>query len=447
MPKAANSKKTKKNHHDPLHVQIKEDEVASKYGKVSRLGKRSKKQTLDEENDEVIFDSKTSRRIFELAKDQQDELDSLPDDGDGYHQLRSRSEDEFNEEEEDSIPEGSVGDKEYAELQIDEEDMRTFDTLMPSNAGERRTLADLIFSKLSNAEESSENLKVSRQQRSTPDPALGLNPKVVEVYTKVGIILSRYKSGALPKAFKMIPSLPQWARILALTNPTQWTPHATLAATRIFISNLKPEQARVFLEGILLERVRTNIQENHEGRKLDVQLYGALKKAIYKPGAFFKGILFPLLQGGCTLKEGAIVASVLSKVSVPVLHAAAALGRLAGLSNYSGPNSLFIRILLDKKHALPYKTLDSLVNHFIRLSNTYKAGVGESEHLPVLWHQSLLVFCQRYASDLAPDQNDALLDVVRANPHPQISPEIRRELVNAVSRSEPRSIDPDVDMI
>ena len=94
----------------------------------------------------------------------------------------------------------------------------------------------------------------------------------------------------------MIPSLPQWARILALTNPSQWTPHSTLAATRIFISNLKPEQARVFLEGVLLERVRTNIQENHDGRKLDVQLYDALKKAIYKPGAFFKGILFPLLQ-------------------------------------------------------------------------------------------------------------------------------------------------------
>jgi essential nuclear protein 1 len=117
-----------------------------------------------------------------------------------------------------------------------------------------------------------------------------------QLVPRIGIILSRYKSGPLPKAFKMIPSLPQWARVLALTNPSQWTPHSTLAATRIFISNLKPEQARVYLEGILLERVRTNIQEHHEGRKLDVQLYDALKKAIYKPGAFFKGILFPLLQ-------------------------------------------------------------------------------------------------------------------------------------------------------
>jgi essential nuclear protein 1 len=94
----------------------------------------------------------------------------------------------------------------------------------------------------------------------------------------------------------MIPALPQWARILALTNPTAWTPHATKAATRILISNLKPAQARVYLEGVLLERVRTNMQETHQGRKLDVQLFDALKKALYKPGAFFKGILFPLVQ-------------------------------------------------------------------------------------------------------------------------------------------------------
>ena len=84
------------------------------------------------------------------------------------------------------------------------------------------------------------------------------------------------------------------------------------------------------------------------------------------------------------------------------------------------------------------------------------------EKLPVLWHQSLLVFCQRcviyqlhyqlvpmcrrstssYASDLTPDQKDALLDVIRVNSHPQISPEVRRELVSSVERGAPR---PDAD--
>jgi len=99
-------------------------------------------------------------------------------------------------------------------------------------------------------------------------------------------------------------------------------------------------------------------------------------------------------------------------VKVPLLHSAAALLKLAEMDYSgvmdsvngrreanrvsSGPNSLFIRILLDKKYALPYKVVDGLVFHFIRLSNQYKPRTsGDAQYLPVLWYQSLLVFCQR----------------------------------------------------
>lgn len=154
---------------------------------------------------------------------------------------------------------------------------------------------------------------------------------------------------------------------------------------------MKPAQARVFLQGVVLDAVREDIRETG---KLSPHLYEALKRSLYKPGAFFKGIVFPMLEEGATLKEAAIVASVLAKVRVPLVHSAAALMRLANME-YSGPTSLFIRVLVDKKYALPYKVVDALVFHFIRLSNTYKAKRGESEKLPVLWHQSLLVFSQR----------------------------------------------------
>jgi essential nuclear protein 1 len=63
--------------------------------------------------------------------------------------------------------------------------------------------------------------------------------------------------------------------------------------------------------------------------------------------------------------------------------------------SYTGPNSLFIRVLLDKKYALPYKVVDALVFHYIRLANSSRSKDGEDK-LPVLWHQSLLVFVQRY---------------------------------------------------
>jgi len=53
----------------------------------------------------------------------------------------------------------------------------------------------------------------------------------------------------------------------------------------------------------------------------------------------------------------------------------------------------------------------------------------------------------RYSPDLTPDQKDALLDVIRVNPHPQIGPEVRRELINSVARGEPRpDATQDVDM-
>ena len=38
----------------------------------------------------------------------------------------------------------------------------------------------------------------------------GLDPKVMEVYTAVGKILSRYSAGKIPKAFKVVPTLKNW---------------------------------------------------------------------------------------------------------------------------------------------------------------------------------------------------------------------------------------------
>ncbi|MGG6499158.1 UNVERIFIED_CONTAM: bystin family protein, partial [Bacteroidetes bacterium 56_B9] len=48
------------------------------------------------------------------------------------------------------------------------------------------------------------------------------------------------------------------------------------------------------MEGVLLEKCRENMRDN--GGKLSVHLYEALKKGLYKPAAFFKGILFPLCE-------------------------------------------------------------------------------------------------------------------------------------------------------
>jgi essential nuclear protein 1 len=68
-----------------------------------------------------------------------------------------------------------------------------------------------------------------------------------------------------------------------------------------------------------------------------------------------QGLLLPLCASrSCTLREAVIFSSVLRRASLPVLHSAAALLRLVQLE-YCGTTSFFIRVLLDKKYALPYK--------------------------------------------------------------------------------------------
>ena len=81
---------------------------------------------------------------------------------------------------------------------------------------------------------------------------------------------------------------------------------------------------------------------------------------------------------------------------------------------------MFIRILLEKKYALPYQVLDALVGHFNRFRY-------DKRQMPVLWHQSLLVFCQRYKDDITEEQSDLLFELVKIQHHALITPEIRRE--------------------
>ena len=238
-----------------------------------------------------------------------------------------------------------------------------------------------------------------------------------ELYGRVGELLSKFTAGRLPTAFKFLHRLPNWEFYLQCTHPENWTPHTYFQASRIFLSTMKPNQAICFMKYLLLA-VRKDILKT---KKLNYHLYMALKKALFKPASFFKGFLFPLCQQQCTLKEAVIISSIMIKCTVPVLHSCAAILRLATME-YSGATSIFLRVLLDKKYSLPYKVLDAMVTHFLKVKNS-------SSDMTVLWHQSLLVFCQRYKNDLSNSQIDAILDLIEKKKHYLISAEIRRELI------------------
>ncbi|TKS71777.1 Bystin [Collichthys lucidus] len=284
----------------------------------------------------------------------------------------------------------------------------------------RRTLADIIMEKIT--EKQTEVGTVMSEVSGCPLPQL--DPRIVEVYKGVGKVLSKYRSGKLPKAFKIVPALANWEQVLYLTEPETWTAAAMYQATRIFSSNLKERMAQRFYNLVLLPRVRDDIAEY---KRLNFHLYSALKKALFKPGAWFKGILIPLCESGtCTLREAIIIGSILTKCSIPVLHSSAAMLKLAEME-YNGANSIFLRLLLDKKYALPFRVLDALVAHFLSFRS-------EKRVLPVLWHQSLLTMAQRYKADLASEQKASLLELLKIQTHPQVSAEIRRELQNSESR-------------
>ena len=56
---------------------------------------------------------------------------------------------------------------------------------------------------------------------------------------------------------------------------------------------MKPPQAQLFLEVVVLDAIRSDISQN---KKLNPQYYECLKKALFRPSAFFKGLIFPMLD-------------------------------------------------------------------------------------------------------------------------------------------------------
>lgn len=476
MGKITTSDTKTKQRHNPLLKDISSQggnlrTVPRSSSSSSQKKKSSKKQRHNDEDDEEngggegFLDASSSRKILQLAKEQQDELEqedeiqNKPSFAQSFknQQIDSEEEeeeDEYSDFEEEEEVEEIVYDEEDAE--VDPKDAELFNKYFQSNGENNNNnndddsfqptinLADKILAKI----QEKESQQQQQQQQSSPDnsneDAVLLPPKVILAYEKIGQILSTYTHGKLPKLFKILPSLKNWQDVLYVTNPNSWTPHATYEATKLFVSNLSSNEATVFIETILLPRFRDSI-ENSDDHSLNYHIYRALKKSLYKPGAFFKGFLLPLVDGYCSVREATIAASVLTKVSVPVLHSSVALTQLL-TRDFNPATTVFIRVLIEKKYALPYQTLDELVFYFMRFRNATinqdenmenmdidqekTTKVNNGPQLPVVWHKAFLSFATRYKNDLTDDQKDFLLETVRQRFHPLIGPEIRRELLS-----------------
>lgn len=252
------------------------------------------------------------------------------------------------------------GNEYYENIEINEEDERALQMFMDRDRAPARTLADIIMEKLTEKKTEIETQFSDVGSMQMQD----LDPRIVSMYEGVRDVLANYRSGKLPKAFKVVPTLRNWEQILYITDPSKWSAAAMYQATRIFASNMKDNMAQKFYNLVLLPRIRDDIAEY---KRLNFHLYQALIKALYKPAAFMKGFLVPLLESGnCTLREAVLVGSVITKRSIPILYSAAAILKIAEM-DYTGANSIFLRIFFDKKYGLPYRVVDGAVFHFLRL--------------------------------------------------------------------------------
>ncbi|KAK4109677.1 Bystin-domain-containing protein [Canariomyces notabilis] len=463
MPKATTPTSSHKRRHNPL-----EDDLLATGVLKNREGRPSKRAAKAHSEDQAYVDAKASRKILAMSRDLLEEEDAQR----STHNNNASAPSAFDfdpsrletgsDQEEDFANDEAWGDEEdvVEEVEVDAADLETFNQFItptmnddpllthgwdgkPSGdstaQGPGTNLADLILSKIAEKEA----MQGGRHEEMNPvEEDYELPPKVVEVFTKIGLILARYKSGPLPKPFKILPQIPHWEDILQLTRPDLWTPNACYAATRIFVS-AKPLVVQRFMEMVILERVREDIYEN---KKLNVHLFNCLKRGLYKPAGFFKGFLFPLAASGtCTLREAQIISAVLARVSIPVLHSAAAIKTLCDIaaeqasqqSECVSATNYMLKVLLEKRYALPWQCIDSLVFHFLRYAASARDGDAAPKALPVIYHQCLLVFAQRYRNDITEDQREALLDLLLNHGHEKIAPEIRRELLAGRGRGVP----------
>lgn len=310
----------------------------------------------------------------------------------------------------------------FDDMQIDEADERALKLFQNECGTKGRKLADIIADKIA---EKQTDLHTQLSDAGTLKIE-ELDPRVKEMYEGVRDVMKRYRSGKVPKAFKIIPKLRNWEQILYITEPHNWSAAAMYQGTRIFSSVLAQHMAQRFYNLVLLPRIRDDLAEYS---RLNAHLYAALRKALFKPAAFMKGVILPLLESGdCTLREAIIVGSVIARNQIPILHSSACLLKICEM-DYSGANSIFIRIFLDKRYALPYRVIDAAVFHFLRFEL-------DKREMPVLWHQSLLTFVQRYKNDISSEQKEALFALLRKQNHFKITPDVRRELQAAHCRDE-----------
>lgn len=387
----------------------KEIEEASKTHKAVKT-----KQVADDKKDEVEvgLNEKESKKIVQSAMQQLKEEKESVESADTNRMMEV--EDGSDDSESDSVDSEEDDNKETYDVELDEETKKLLSAF--SNDVQVTDVNTMITNQYNDIKAADKQTEVAASDGAAPAEKT-FPPNVKRLCEELGTFLSHYRIGKLPRMFKMLPSFEEWVPLLQMTNPSQWTPQSLFAATKLFIHS-SPSEMEKFIRIFLYPIARHSIQVN---KKLHFQEYLAVKRCIYRPKVFFKALIFPLCsEKNITLKEATIFTSVIQKVSIPAKLSALAILKLSEMP-YNNTQLLFMKTLLDKKYSLPYAVIDGVITFFTAFMTT---------QLPVnlLWHQTLLIFVQRYANDFKPEQIQQLLKLCQSYKHHTITPLVVVEL-------------------
>lgn len=236
-----------------------------------------------------------------------------------------------------------------------------------------------------------------------------LKPKLLKILERTSLFLKVYRSGKMPKLIKILPSFKNFEEIMWLTRPDIWSDQAIFSITRSFLPKLDEMQMSRFYTLVLAPRFQETIF-NRESMSIHIQK--AIKLSSNFPFVFFSSLILPICESkNCSIKEGAILGSIISKYHFTPSVIMAVLIKL--LKNPITPSKCMLcRIIVSKKYLIPHRIIDLLVDFF-----TINNGKIFSSHYKTFF----IVFIKNYSLLLSNEEKKKILNFkkskVKANHH------------------------------
>jgi essential nuclear protein 1 len=193
-----------------------------------------------------------------------------------------------------------------------------------------------------------------------------LKPKLLKILERTSLFLKVYRSGKFPKIIKVLPNLKNFEEIIWLIRPDIWSEQAIFSITRSFLPKLDKIQMSRFYTIVLVPRFQ-EIIFNKKSFSTHIQKTIGISSRF--PSIFFPSFVLPICESkNCSIKEGAVICSIISKYHFPPTIVMTVLVKLLKIP-ITPPKCMICRIIISKNYLIPHRIIDLLVDFFISHNN------------------------------------------------------------------------------